>query len=130
MILQNWWITTLAGLQFEIAPPLKADIEADVLIIGGGMTGVSAAMEFIGKGLKVVLLEQNILGGSTTGRSAGFLTPDSELELAQLERRFGVEGAKEIWEVPCKGIESIIANIKDHNISCDLIKQDSLFEYP
>lgn len=127
MILQNWWFTTLAGLQNKITAPLKNDIKCDVLIVGGGMTGISAASEFIGKGLSVVLVEKNILGGSSTGKSAGFLTPDSELELSQLVRRYGLEGAKEIWKVPVKGIENIVANVKKYNIECDLITQDSLF---
>ena len=81
MILQDWWYTTLLSHQFSSCPPLTADLRCDVLIIGGGMSGVMAAAEFIGQGRSVVLLEKNILGGSSTGRSAGFLTPDSELEL-------------------------------------------------
>ena len=73
------------------------------------------------------LLERNILGGSSTGRSAGFLTPDSELELSQLVRRYGNKGAREIWEVPLRGIENIVQNVNNYHIECDLIKQDSLF---
>ncbi len=127
MILQNWWFTTLLGIDYPITKPLTKNTTADVLIIGGGMSGVSAANAFIGSGLKVILLEKNILGGSSTGKSAGFLTPDSELELSQLIRRFGVDGAKEIWEVPCRGIDKIVENVNKYTIECDLIKQDSLF---
>jgi gamma-glutamylputrescine oxidase len=68
-----------------------------------------------------------VCGGSSTGRSAGFLTPDSELELSQLVRRFGVEGARTLWEVPVKGIELITDHVRRHAIQCDLIPQDSLF---
>ena len=80
MINQDWWFTTLLVKQFKYCPPLNQDIRCDVLIVGGGFAGVSAAAEFVKKGHKVVLLEKNILGGSSSGRSAGFLTPDSELE--------------------------------------------------
>ena len=127
MILQDWWHSTLLSRQFSNCPPLTRDLRCDVLIIGGGMSGVMAAAEFIGTGQSVVLLEQNILGGSSTGRSAGFLTPDSELELSQLMRRYGVKGAKELWEVPCRGIDLILANVRTHDLDCDLIRQDSLF---
>lgn len=102
-------------------------MRADVLVLGGGMTGVSAAAALAGQGLKVVLIERNVLGGSSTGRSAGFLTPDSELELNQLERRFGVEGAKAIWQVPVRGTNLIVDHVRRYGIECDLIKQDSLF---
>ena len=107
-----------------------ADIKADVLIVGAGMAGISAAASLIGSGLNVVVLERNIVGGSSTGRSAGFLTPDSELELSQLIRRFGADGAKEIWEVPCRGIDLILSRAREFGISCDLIRQDSLFLGP
>jgi gamma-glutamylputrescine oxidase len=127
MILQNWWFTTLLPHHYPPIRALTKDIKVDVLIVGGGMTGVSAAAAFMGKGLKVALIERNVLGGSSTGRSAGFLTPDSELELSQLERRFGVEGAKSLWNVPVSGVHLITRRVKDHDIQCDLIKQDSLF---
>ena len=98
-----------------------------MLIVGGGFSGVSAAAEFLKKGYKVVLIEKNILGGSSSGRSAGFLTPDSELELHQLVRRYGPEAAKEIWDAPCRGIERIVGGIKKYDIECGLLEQDSLF---
>lgn len=127
MILQNWWFTTLLGIKEPIKPPLKQNIKADVLIIGAGVAGLSAANYFIGKKLKVVILEKNICGGSSSGKSAGFLTPDSELELSQLIRRFGKRGAKDLWHVPTKGIEIMKTNIQTHNINCDFQVQDSLF---
>ncbi|HMU15531.1 MAG TPA: FAD-binding protein, partial [Flavobacteriales bacterium] len=62
MILQNWWFTTLLGTEEPIQPPLRKDIRADVLIVGAGAAGISAALHFVGKGLKGVVLERNILG--------------------------------------------------------------------
>jgi gamma-glutamylputrescine oxidase len=127
MVNQNWWFTTLLAKQFKYCPPLSQDIKCDVLIVGGGFTGVSAAAEFLDKGLSVVLIEKNIVGGSSTGRSAGMLTPDSELELHQLVRRYGIDAAREIWEMPCRGIERIVQAIKKGEIECGLVEQDSLF---
>ena len=108
MVNQNWWITTLMIKQHKYCPPLTKDIKCDVLIVGGGFSGISAAAEFLRKGLSVVLIEKNIVGGSSSGRSAGFLTPDSELELHQLVRRYGTKAAAEIWEAPCRGIDRIV----------------------
>ncbi len=127
MINQNWWFTTLLVQQHKYCPPLNADIKCDVLIVGGGMTGISAAAEFMRKGLNVVMIDKNIIGGSSTGRSAGFLTPDSELELHQLVRRYGIDAAREIWEMPCRGIDRLVENIGKFDIECGLLKQDSLF---
>ena len=127
MLLQNWWYTSLLGKPYHKIDSLREHISCDVLVVGGGMSGVSAAHALMNKGLKVVLIEKNILGGSSTGKSAGFLTPDSELELSQLIRRFGVNGAKELWEVPVKGISLIKQNVEKYNLDCDFQKQDSLF---
>ena len=127
ILLQNWWYTTLLEVTAPMNPPLKSDIKADVVIIGAGAAGLSAAYTLMDKGLKVVVLEKNICGGSSTGKSAGFLTPDSELELSQLLRRFGKDGARDIWEVATTGVKMIVDRVHTHNFKCDLIKQDSLF---
>jgi gamma-glutamylputrescine oxidase len=127
MVNQNWWITTLMINGHKYCPPLTKAIKCDVLIVGGGFSGMSAAAEFLRKGLSVVIIEKNIIGGSSSGRSAGFLTPDSELELHQLVRRYGAKAAAEIWEAPCRGIERIVGNIQKHDIQCGLLRQDSLF---
>ena len=124
---QNWWFTTLMVQAYKYCPPLTKDIKCDVLIVGGGFSGVSAAAEFLKKGLSVVLIDKNIIGGSSSGRSAGMLTPDSELELHQLVRRYGVKAAADIWEAPVRGIERVVQTIQKYDIHSGLLHQDSLF---
>jgi len=48
---------------YKYCPPLTKSIKCDVLIVGGGFSGVSAAAQFLRKGLSVVLIEKNIIGG-------------------------------------------------------------------
>jgi gamma-glutamylputrescine oxidase len=127
VILQDWWFTTLLGINEPIREPVRGQIKTDVLIIGAGAAGLAAALRLVGSGKKVVLIDKNICGGSSTGKSAGFLTPDSELELSQLLRRYGAKGAKDLWEVASKGVEIMVDNIKKYKIECDLQVQDCLF---
>lgn len=127
MILQNWWYTTLLNTKVGFCNPLKENLECDVLVVGGGMAGLHAAHRLAESGRSVVLLERNICGGSSTGKSAGFLTPDSELELSQLQRRYGLEGSRKVWDIPAHGVELIVKNIKTHRFECDFQEQDSLF---
>jgi gamma-glutamylputrescine oxidase len=127
VLLQNWWYTTLLGVDDPIQPPLATDIKAGVVVVGAGMAGLSAALRLAESGHDIVLIDRNICGGSTTGKSAGFLTPDSELELSQILRRFGIEGARNLWQVPVKGIELITSTVRKYGIVCDLQTQDSLF---
>jgi gamma-glutamylputrescine oxidase len=115
------------GVKEPIRSPLKGDIKTDVLVVGAGASGLAAALRLASSGRKVTLIDKNICGGSSTGKSAGFLTPDSELELSQLLRKYGTTGAKDLWEVAAKGVEIMVSNIKEHNIECDLQVQDCLF---
>lgn len=127
MIIQNWWYTTLLNTKADFQPPLRGKIKADVLVAGGGIAGLHAALALVRAGRSVVLLERNICGGSSTGKSAGFLTPDSELELSQLVRRYGVKDAKKVWGIAAQGVDLIVNTIREFSISCDLQEQDSLY---
>lgn len=115
------------GTTEPMRPPLQGSNKTDVLVVGAGASGLAAALRLAGSGRKVTLLDKNICGGSSTGKSAGFLTPDSELELSQLLRKYGTGGAKDLWEVAAKGVEIMVENIKKHKLECDLQVQDCLF---
>jgi gamma-glutamylputrescine oxidase len=72
LVNQNWWFTTLMVSQHKYCPPLTKDIKCDVAIVGAGFRGGAAAAQFLRKGLKVVLIDKNIVGGSSSGAA-----PDS-----------------------------------------------------
>ena len=126
MLLQNWWYTTLLGTEDPIQPPLAADVKADVVVVGAGMAGLSAALRLSESGHDTVLIDRNICGGSTTGKSAGFLTPDSELSCRKSCVALASK-ARSIWDVPVQGIELITSTVRKYGIECDLQRQDSLF---
>ncbi len=119
---ENFWY-----LQRQDVGSLRGDLEAEVVVIGGGMTGITAAQAFAQKGKKVVLLEAYFCGGGATGKSSGFITPNGEIGLSEFVRRYGVEGGLAIWNLLEKrGMEHIRKNIKDYKIECDYIEEDSL----
>ena len=127
MRLQDWWYTTLMGTPLKLEPPLRGDHRTDVLIVGAGAAGLAAAMRLMDQGLDVTIIDRNICGGSSTGKSAGFLTPDSELELSQILRRYGRKGARDLWECAQWGVDRMVSVIREHGIDADLQKQDCLF---
>src|SRR5207253_546226 len=72
---RSWWLReALAADPGEPAPPLRGSDVADVLIVGGGYTGMWSAyfLKERNPGLDVVLLEQDICGGGPSGRNGGF----------------------------------------------------------
>jgi len=107
--------------------PLQSNISAEVAVIGGGMAGLTCAQALAGSGLEVVLLERDFCGAGATGKSSGFITPDSELGLGVLLTRFGPEKAKALWDFVTEGVEHIRKTILDHRIPCDYEVQDSLY---
>lgn len=123
--MQNWWENELKDR--KILPKLSRDINSEYLVIGAGIAGLHAALYLANKGKKVVLLEKNYCGSSSSGKSSGLLTPTSELDLSQILKKYGTKTARMVWNIPSKGVDEIIANIKKYRIDCDLEKQDCMY---
>ena len=107
--------------------PLSSDAKTEVVVVGGGVAGLACAQALNAQGRKVMLLEKDVCGSGASGRSSGFVTPDSEMELSNLVRSRGVERAKRLWEFVVSGVDDIHENIQRHSIDCDFQIQDSLF---
>ena len=111
-------------------PPiaLEGAIDVDVVVVGGGMAGLAAAEWLRDQGRReVVLLESSFCGGGATGRSSGFITPDSELQVSDLTRRFGASEARRLWLAAHDACEHIRRNVERFGIACDLLPADCLY---
>jgi glycine/D-amino acid oxidase-like deaminating enzyme len=94
---RSWWLEeamALPELAGEPAPPLRGDLETDVLVMGGGYTGMWTAFQLAERrpGLRVAILERDVCGGGPSGRNGGFCNGLWE-ELPLLVRTVGEEGA-------------------------------------
>lgn len=105
---------------------LKSNVKADVVIIGGGMAGLSAAQHFKNKGCSVLVVEKYYCGAGASGKSSGFITPDSEFSLGSFVQRYGSEVADQLWRFVLAGVDTIKTNIETNGLACDYQKQDSL----
>ena len=108
-------------------PPLAQDLRTEVVVVGGGVAGLSCAHALVAHGRRVVLLEASSCGGGASGRSSGFITPDSEMELRDLVRARGPETARRLWDFAAGGVEAIRETIARHDLDCDLQVHDALF---
>jgi gamma-glutamylputrescine oxidase len=106
--------------------PLTHDMVTDVVVIGGGMAGLSAAQSFSQKGCNVILLEKNYCGSGASGKSSGFITPNAELSLSDLTDKYGLKEAKRLWEFTNSGVSRIRKNIVEFGLDCDYQIQDTL----
>ncbi len=111
----------------SVGTALAQDLVCDVAIVGGGMAGLMCAQQLHEAGVHAVILEKDFCGAGASGKTSGFITPDSEIELSSLVENYGPTEAKRIWEFVVSGVEAIRKNIEEHSIACDYEVQDSLF---
>lgn len=95
----------LAGSRETAYEPLTADVEADVAVIGGGLTGVLAAVQLAEAGRSVVLLEARRLGGNATGHTTAKATVHHGLTYAHLKSTYGELGALRYAEANMRGLD-------------------------
>lgn len=127
MLYENWLHNGSLNIKTFYCEPLKKHVESECLVIGGGIAGLHAALRLVDAGKKVALLEKTICGGSSSGQSGGFLSPESEEDMSALMNKYSEKDAKIVYGIAQDGFNLIINNIKKHNFNCDLRVQDTFF---
>ncbi|MDQ0347657.1 NAD(P)/FAD-dependent oxidoreductase [Ancylobacter vacuolatus] len=101
-------------------PPLQGGARADVCVIGGGYTGLSAALHMAEAGLDVVLLEAGRVGSGASGRNGGQIHSGQRRDQDWLESRVGLDDAKALWRLAEDAKALLHDLIARHAIACDL----------
>jgi len=112
-------VSPWVGSPTNLRPPLDADTRADVAIVGGGLTGLSTALELRRKGLDVALVEANFAGFGASGRNAGHLTPTIGKDLPTLLMLFGKDKSVQLIGFAEHGVERVEQLIAQLGIECD-----------
>lgn len=100
-------------------PPLVGEVEADVAIVGGGFTGLSAALHAAEAGLRAVVLEAESPGWGASGRNGGQVDPGLYVDPDAVEARFGRDmGARMVTLMGGAG-QLVFDLIARHGIHCD-----------
>ncbi|WP_407693030.1 NAD(P)/FAD-dependent oxidoreductase [Pseudomonas paeninsulae] len=104
-------------------PPLRGEVHVDVVIIGGGFTGVASAVELAERGLKVAIVEAYKIGWGATGRNGGQVTGSLSGDAAmrkQMRNKLGEEVDDFIWHLRWRGHAIIKHRVEKYAIQCDL----------
>ena len=107
---------------FNSTDQLTTDINTDICVIGGGLTGISSALNLSKKGYSVVLCEARKIGWGASGRNGGQLGIGMRKDQYTVEKKLGLSHAKELWNMGLEAVDEVQNLIKNNEINCHLIK--------
>lgn len=99
-------------------PALTGEVRADVCIVGGGYTGLSAALHLADRGLNVVLLEAHRVGFGASGRNGGQVGTGQRQDQDWLEKTVGKDHARQLWDLSLESVDMVRTLIRDHDMPC------------
>ncbi len=99
--------------------PLSGAIRCDVAIVGGGLAGLSAALELRERGLDVVVLEAGEIGGGASGRNGGQAIHGLACGQDVIEAQLGLADARRVWDMTIEALDLLRQRIAEHDIECE-----------
>jgi gamma-glutamylputrescine oxidase len=100
---------------------LDGDTTTDVCIVGGGMTGCSAALHLAERGYSVRLIESHHIGQGASGRSGGQLIAGYGAEISSLGKGIGQAHRQALWDLGVEAVDLTRSLIDNHAIACDFV---------
>jgi glycine/D-amino acid oxidase-like deaminating enzyme/nitrite reductase/ring-hydroxylating ferredoxin subunit len=122
------WMTTESPFK---PPALDRDVEADAVVVGAGITGLTTAYALAADGHRVIVLDMGLIGGGETGRTTAHITAALDDRYTRIERLHGKDGVRLAAQSHRIAIEKIAEIVEDERIDCDFERVDGyLFQPP
>lgn len=112
----SYWLDTAALPRF---PKPTGDVSVDVIVIGGGITGITAAYLCKRAGLTVALIERSRCASIDTGHTTAHVTCVTDERFHSLAKTFGDDAARAVWDAGGAAIDQIVKLIRAEDIECD-----------
>jgi len=116
MKMMSYWLDTAAP--FASAAPGGPEGTADVVVVGGGFTGLSAALALAKKGAKVVVLEADRVAGAASGRNGGMCSNGFAQDYGALSSKLGFERANMLYRAFDAAVEMVESIVTEEGIAC------------
>ena len=116
---QSWYDASLPPAPRD--PPLAGRQHCDVGVVGGGIAGLSAALQLAGRGYAVTVLEAEQVGAGASGRSGAQAIFGMAASQEKLTTLIGAADARRVWEMSIEALALLRAQIATHAIDCDYV---------
>lgn len=121
---QIYWHTTVNMPDDSNLTPIPESV--DVAIIGGGYTGLSAALALAKRGTKVVVLEAETVGWGASSRNGGMALTGLKVSMQTVIKNHGREMAKELFQCSLDSVDTVEQIVKEENINCGFARTGHL----
>jgi glycine/D-amino acid oxidase-like deaminating enzyme/nitrite reductase/ring-hydroxylating ferredoxin subunit len=115
-VTSSYWIDSCP---LPAYPKLNRNLEVDVIVIGAGITGITAAYLAKRAGKTVALIDRARCATVDTGHTTAHLTAVTDLRLRQIAHTFGRDAARATWDAGMAAIDEIVNSIRREEIQCD-----------
>lgn len=112
---ESYW---RGGQRFPEFPKIERDVEVDVVVVGAGLTGITAAYLLRKEGVRVALIERDRVCSGDTGQTTAHLTYVTDYRLHELVKHFGKDGARSFWEAGAAAIDQMSEIARETKADC------------
>ncbi|MGN6232576.1 MAG: NAD(P)/FAD-dependent oxidoreductase [Trinickia sp.] len=124
MKLESYWLDTAPAVSFGNDAAVQGRV--DVAVVGGGFTGLSAALALARRGASVALLDAGRIGGGASGRNGGHVNTGVAQDFGALIKQLGRERARRCYLAYASAVDTVERLIREESIDCDYLASGKL----
>ncbi|TIU68720.1 MAG: FAD-binding oxidoreductase, partial [Mesorhizobium sp.] len=124
MKLTSYWLDT--SQPFDRGSPKPLEGHYDVAVVGGGLTGSSAAFALAKKGARVALLEAETIGNAASGRNGGMCNNGFAQNYAVMAGKHGKDAANALYKAFDAGVDMVERLVQEEGIDCSFARVGKL----
>ena len=122
---ESFWLLK-NGLLYSY-PSLQNDLDTELVVIGGGISGALVSHALVEKGYRVLLLDKRDIAQGSSSATTSMLQYEIDVPLFELAPMIGEVAAAECYKAGVEAIEKLGALVKEHAIDCGFEKKESLY---